>query len=106
MDNGRVLTSAGAAAGFDLCIRLVRRDLGAEAAAAVARLAVMPLERAGDQAQFITHGAPSDATASMGQQNSKHPGATRAHDRQSICLDTTWFEPYAETSRPVRDVGS
>jgi transcriptional regulator GlxA family with amidase domain len=46
-----VLTSAGAAAGFDLCIHLVRRDLGAEAAATVARLAVMPLERAGGQAQ-------------------------------------------------------
>jgi len=65
VDNGRVLTSAGAAAGFDLCIHLVRRDLGAEAAAAVARLAVMPLERAGGQAQFIKHEPPSDAPGSM-----------------------------------------
>jgi transcriptional regulator GlxA family with amidase domain len=65
VDNGRVLTSAGAAAGFDLCIHLVRRDLGAEAAAAVARLAVMPLERAGGQAQFIKHEPPSDALGSM-----------------------------------------
>ena len=47
VDNGRVLTSAGAAAGFDLCIHMVRRDLGADIAASVARLAVMPLERAG-----------------------------------------------------------
>ena len=65
VDNGRVLTSAGAAAGFDLCIHLVRRDLGAEAAAAVARLAVMPLERAGGQVQFIKHEPPSDAPGSM-----------------------------------------
>jgi len=65
VDNGRVLTSAGAAAGFDLCIHLVRRDLGAEAAAAVARLAVMPLERAGGQAQFIAHAPPSDAHATL-----------------------------------------
>jgi transcriptional regulator GlxA family with amidase domain len=65
VDNGRVLTSAGAAAGFDLCIHLVRRDLGAEEAAAVARLAVMPLERAGGQAQFIKHEPPSDAPGSM-----------------------------------------
>jgi transcriptional regulator GlxA family with amidase domain len=65
VDNGRVLTSAGAAAGFDLCIHLVRRDLGAEAAAAVARLAVMPLERAGGQAQFIKHEPPSDAPGSI-----------------------------------------
>lgn len=66
IDNGNVLTSAGAAAGFDLCIHLVRRDLGAEAAAAVARLAVMPLERAGGQAQFIVHEPRPDAPASMG----------------------------------------
>ena len=66
VDNGRVLTSAGAAAGLDLCIHLVRRDRGAEAAAAVARLAVMPLERAGGQAQFIKHELPSDAQGSMG----------------------------------------
>jgi len=46
VDNGNVLTSAGAAAGFDLCLHLVRRDLGAEMAAEVARAAVMPLERA------------------------------------------------------------
>ena len=66
VDNGRVLTSAGAAAGFDLCIYLVRRDLGAEAAATVARLAVMPLERAGGQAQFIRYDPPSDGRGSMG----------------------------------------
>ena len=32
VDNGRVLTSAGAAAGFDLCLHMVRRDLGADVA--------------------------------------------------------------------------
>jgi transcriptional regulator GlxA family with amidase domain len=55
VDNGGILTSAGAAAGLDLCLHLVRRDLGAEVAARTARLAVMPLERAGGQAQFIVH---------------------------------------------------
>lgn len=59
VDNGRVLTSAGAAAGLDLCLHLVRRDLGAAAAAEVARVAVMPLERAGGQAQFIVHAPPT-----------------------------------------------
>jgi transcriptional regulator GlxA family with amidase domain len=59
VDNGTVLTSAGAAAGFDLCLHLVRSDLGAQAAAEVARSAVMPLERAGGQAQFIIHSPPS-----------------------------------------------
>jgi transcriptional regulator GlxA family with amidase domain len=65
VDNGRVLTSAGAAAGFDLCLHMVRRDLGADVAASVARLAVMPLERAGGQAQFIEHVPPSEAVGAM-----------------------------------------
>ena len=58
VDNGTILTSAGAAAGLDLCLHLVRRDLGAQAAADAARLAVVPLERDGGQSQFITHHAP------------------------------------------------
>lgn len=65
VDNGALLTSAGAAAGLDLCIHLVRRDVGAEAAAAVARAIVMPLERAGGQAQFIEHAAPVPDGSSM-----------------------------------------
>jgi transcriptional regulator GlxA family with amidase domain len=66
VDNGRVLTSAGAAAGLDLCLHLVRRDLGAAVAAAAARAAVMPLERAGGQAQFIVHEVPADDGTSIG----------------------------------------
>lgn len=65
VDNGSVLTSAGAAAGMDLCLYLVRRDHGASVAAQVARAAVMPLERAGGQAQFIEFKLP-DASDSMG----------------------------------------
>ncbi|HXD20426.1 MAG TPA: helix-turn-helix domain-containing protein [Vicinamibacterales bacterium] len=67
VENGRVLTSAGAAAGFDLCLHLVRRDFGAATAAAVARAVVMPLERAGGQAQFIVHSPPADDTSSVGR---------------------------------------
>jgi transcriptional regulator GlxA family with amidase domain len=65
VDNGQICTSAGAAAGFDLCLHLVRGDLGGEAAAEVARDAVMPLERAGGQAQFITHAPPSADAGSL-----------------------------------------
>jgi transcriptional regulator GlxA family with amidase domain len=67
VDNGTILTSAGAAAGFDLCLYLVRRDLGAEAAAAVARATVMPLERSGGQAQFIVHEPPTNDGTSIGR---------------------------------------
>jgi transcriptional regulator GlxA family with amidase domain len=58
VDEGTVLTSAGATAGVDLCLHIVRRDYGAAVAAAAARLAVMPLERQGGQAQFIEHRPP------------------------------------------------
>lgn len=65
VDGGQVLTSAGAAAGLDLCLHLVRRDHGAEVAASAARVAVMPLERAGGQAQFIAYPAPVDEGGSF-----------------------------------------
>jgi transcriptional regulator GlxA family with amidase domain len=53
VDNGQVLTSAGAAAGLDLCLHMIRKDYGSAVAADAARLSVMPLEREGGQAQFI-----------------------------------------------------
>jgi transcriptional regulator GlxA family with amidase domain len=60
VDEGDLLTSAGAAAAFDLCLHMIRRDHGAAVAADAARLSVMPLERAGGQAQFINHAPPGD----------------------------------------------
>lgn len=63
IDNGQLLTSAGAAAGLDLCLHLVRRDYGAAAAIDTARQAVMPLERTGGQTQFIVHPEPSSSLA-------------------------------------------
>jgi len=59
VDHGRLLTSAGAAAGLDLCLHMVRRDFGAAVAADAARASVMPLEREGGQAQFIAHPPPN-----------------------------------------------
>ena len=58
VDEGRIITSAGAAAGIDMCLHLVRRDHGQAVAARAARLAVAPLSRDGGQAQFIRHEAP------------------------------------------------
>lgn len=58
VDNGQLLTSAGAAAGLDLCLHMIRRDWGSAVAADAARLSVMPLEREGGQAQFIVHPQP------------------------------------------------
>ena len=65
VDEGQFLTSAGAAAAFDLCLHMVRRDYGSEAAVAAARASVMPLERDGGQSQFITHAPPTPDGASL-----------------------------------------
>ncbi len=53
VDEGQVLTSAGSAAGLDLCLHLVRRDFGARIANQVARRLVIAPHRDGGQAQFI-----------------------------------------------------
>lgn len=53
VEHGQLVTSAGASAGLDMCLHLVRRDYGQAVAAQVARLAVAPLHREGGQAQFI-----------------------------------------------------
>lgn len=53
VDGGRVLTSAGSAAGLDLSLHLVRLDHGSTIANAVARRLVLAPHREGGQAQFI-----------------------------------------------------
>jgi transcriptional regulator GlxA family with amidase domain len=62
IDDGDVLTSAGVAAGIDLCLHLVRRDHGAAVANEVARRTVVPPHRDGGQAQYIQRPVP-DAQA-------------------------------------------
>lgn len=63
VDDGRVLTSAGGAAGVDLCLHMIRRDHGSAVANAAARRCVVPPWRDGGQAQFIEQPAPQHATA-------------------------------------------
>jgi transcriptional regulator GlxA family with amidase domain len=58
VDDGNVLTSAGTAAGIDLCLHVVRLDYGADAANKVARRMVMPPHRDGGQAQFVNEPVP------------------------------------------------
>ncbi|MFF0473917.1 GlxA family transcriptional regulator [Streptomyces sp. NPDC004284] len=64
VDDGDVLTSAGGAAGVDLCLHMVRRDHGAAAANRAARLCVVPPWRDGGQAQFIDRPVPEPTLAS------------------------------------------
>ncbi len=58
VDEGQILTSAGSAAGIDLCLHLIRREKGPEAANSVARRLVVPAHRDGGQAQFVESAVP------------------------------------------------
>ncbi|MGW2782703.1 GlxA family transcriptional regulator [Streptomyces populi] len=64
VDDGDVLTSAGAASGIDICLHVIRRDHGSELANKVARRCVVPPLREGGQAQFIEQPVPEPSTAS------------------------------------------
>ncbi|WP_406409925.1 helix-turn-helix domain-containing protein [Streptomyces halstedii] len=64
IDDGDVLTSAGVAAGIDLCLHLVRRDHGTAVANDVARRTVVPPHRDGGQAQFVRRPLPETGLAS------------------------------------------
>ncbi|MCX5525734.1 helix-turn-helix domain-containing protein [Streptomyces bobili] len=58
IEDDNIWTAAGTAAGIDLCLHLVRRSHGAEAAATIARSMVTAPFRTGTQAQFIEHATP------------------------------------------------
>ncbi|MGW0555673.1 GlxA family transcriptional regulator [Streptomyces sp. NPDC002926] len=63
IDDGDVLTSAGVAAGIDLCLHIVRRDHGTAVANDVARRTVVPPHRDGGQAQYIQRPIPEPQLA-------------------------------------------
>jgi len=63
VDEGDVLTSAGLAAGLDLCLHIVRREAGAATAGRIARWNVIAPHREGGQAQFIPPSSPADPLA-------------------------------------------
>ncbi|MFI9320052.1 GlxA family transcriptional regulator [Kitasatospora aureofaciens] len=63
VDDGDVLTSAGVAAGVDLCLHIIRRDHGAAVANRTARMCVVPPWRDGGQAQYIDRPVPDPTIA-------------------------------------------
>lgn len=65
VDEGQILTSAGLAAGIDLCLHIIRKDFGAAAANGAARRAVVSPVRSGGQAQFIATPLPDDDGLSL-----------------------------------------
>lgn len=81
VDDGDVLTSAGLAAGIDLCLHVIRSDHGVQVANAVARNCVVPPWREGGQAQFIDRQLPA--------QDDSSTAATRAWACQNLGEDLT-----------------
>jgi AraC family transcriptional regulator, transcriptional activator FtrA len=67
VDEGQVLTSAGSAAGIDLCLHVVRRDYGAEIANQVARRLVVSPQREGGQSQYVPAPAGAAITGGLGR---------------------------------------
>jgi transcriptional regulator GlxA family with amidase domain len=81
VDDGDVLTSAGVAAGVDLCLHLVRRDYGAATANGVARRMVVAAHRDGGQAQYVEHPLPDRAGGGL--------AATRAWMEERLAQSLT-----------------
>ena len=85
IDHGAIVTGAGAAAGIDMCLHLLRRDHGAAMANAIARILVIPPHRDGGQQQFIAAPVPADAD---GERLTDVIAWARAHLDRPLPLDT------------------
>lgn len=81
VENDRIFTSAGSAAGLDLGLHIIRRDYGAQVAATVARRLVLPAQRDGGQRQFVPRPEPKARIGS---------GLASLQDQIRSTLDEPW----------------
>lgn len=110
VDEGRILTSAGVAAGIDLCLHLVRRDHGADVANAVARRIVVAPHRSGGQAQFVEQPVPPapeaglEATRAWALERLADPLSVAAMARHALMSERSFARRFrAETgTTPLR----
>jgi transcriptional regulator GlxA family with amidase domain len=79
VEDGPIVTSAGLAAGIDLCLHLIRTDHGAAVANSVARMAVVAPVRPGGQAQFVP--APMPSLGSTSLDRTRAWALTRLHEK-------------------------
>ena len=97
VDEGQLLTSAGSAAGLDLCMHLVRKDYGAAIANQVARRLVIAPHREGGQAQFVPEpiapteaGSPLAPALDWALQNLREPISVRRLARRAGMSERTF----------------
>jgi transcriptional regulator GlxA family with amidase domain len=103
VDDGDVLSSAGVAAGIDLCLHMVRKDHGAEVANGIARRIVVAAHRDGGQAQFVERPLPAEdgglaATREWMEERLDEPLTVKAMARHAACSPRSFARRFrAET---------
>ncbi|MFK0019743.1 GlxA family transcriptional regulator [Streptomyces sp. NPDC090798] len=98
IDDDPLLTSAGVTAGIDLCLYLVRKDLGAAVANDIARELVAAPHRDGGQAQYIAQALPEPTAHTLA---STRDWALR-HLEEALTLDTLAHHARVSTRTLVR----
>jgi transcriptional regulator GlxA family with amidase domain len=94
VDNGDILTSAGVAAGIDLCLHVIRTDHGSEVANRAARICVVPPWREGGQAQYIERPLPAGGDSGTAR--------TREWIQRRLAEPTTLAQMAAHAGMSVR----
>jgi AraC family transcriptional regulator, transcriptional activator FtrA len=103
-DDGQILTSAGSAAGLDLCLHIVAKDHGTRIANALARRLVVPPHREGGQAQYIQQPVPARPPQSLGssldwaREHLELPLTVEDLARQAMMSPRTYARRFRETT--------
>ncbi|WP_405808874.1 helix-turn-helix domain-containing protein [Streptomyces sp. NBC_01520] len=95
IDDGQVLTSGGVMSGMDLCMHILRRDLGTERADRTARILAFPPHRDDGRSQFASRAGTSD---------SKGLGDTLAWMRENLDRSLTLGDVAAHAHMSVRSL--
>jgi transcriptional regulator GlxA family with amidase domain len=107
VDDGDILTSAGLAAGIDLCLHLVERDHGADVARDYARRTVVAFHRPGGQAQFMPPGASlhDEAVDEIAAGRRRHDNThADTPGRTGLAATTSWAIRHLDRPLTTRDL--
>jgi hypothetical protein len=105
-DDGQILTSAGSAAGLDLCLHIVCNDHGTRIANTLARRLVIPPHREGGQAQYIEQPLAATRSQSLGpsldwaREHLELPLTVEDLARQAMMTPRTYARPTGTTPQP------
>jgi len=101
VDNGSLITGAGTSAGIDACLHLVRRELGATVANAIARRMVVPPQRDGGQRQYVAAPVPECTAMSLQPillhvlDNLHEPHSVSSLARRAVMSERTFARRFA-----------